>query len=323
LPTVTDANLVLGRLNPDYFLGGRMQVSTELSRRIIQSKIAEPLGLTVLDAAEGIIRVINAVMAKAIRRLSVEKGYDPREFTLICFGGGGPLHAVELATDLDIPRVLIPPAPGVSSALGLLTADFRHDYVRTILRKTENLELSWLRGVLNELTSTATRQMENEGVASHQVRWLPSLDMRYAGQGYALPVRFQPDELSQWKDLGEAIRRFHQAHATSYGYHDEAEATEIVNVRLAAIGELLKPNLPRLSASVGSPHNALKGSRAIQLNGAQVKAAIYERALLAHNAVINGPAIVEQPDSTTILFPGQSAVTDVFGNLLISLEALE
>lgn len=320
LPTVTDANLVLGRLNPEYFLGGRMEVDGQISRKVIREKIAEPLGMSLLEAAEGIIRVINAVMAKAIRRLSVEKGYDPREFTLVCFGGGGPLHAVELAADLDIPQVLIPPAPGVSSALGLLTAEFRHDYVRTVLRRSESVELPWLRAIFEELASTATRQMESEGVRPRQVLFLSSLDMRYAGQGYSLPVHFQLGELLGWQELDECVQRFHQAHAATYGYHDQGEATEIVNVRLAAIGQLSKPDLPRLREADGSAKPALKGTRRVQLNGRQTKANIYERALLPAGAVVTGPAVIEQLDSTTLLFPDQVARTDLFGNLLISLE---
>ncbi|MEW5978994.1 MAG: hydantoinase/oxoprolinase family protein [Acidobacteriota bacterium] len=323
LPTVTDANLVLGRLNPDYFLGGRMAVDAELSRKAIEQQISGPLGLTVPEAAEGIIRVINAVMAKAIRRLSVEKGYDPREFTLVCFGGGGPLHAVELAQELDIPRVLIPPAPGVSSALGLLTADFRHDYVRTVLRPVADLERHWLRQVYQELGAAATRQMEEEGVRSNQTLLLPSLDMRYVGQGYSLPVHFELKDLESNARLDGVLKRFHEAHFGSYGYCDENEPTEIVNVRLAAVGQLLKPNLPRLPKPQPGLDHALKTSRHVRLNGVTVEAAVYERSRLGKGSVIKGPAIVEQPDSTTLLFTGQRAETDEFGNLLISLEGTQ
>ena len=163
-PTVTDANVVLRRLNADYFLGGEMKVDTELAASAIRERISEPLHLGVEEAAEGILRVINAVMVKAIRRLSVEKGYDPRDFSLISFGGGGPLHAIDLALDLQIPRVIIPPFPGVSSALGLLTADFRHDYVRTLLSKTSEHEPRDLAAQLAALKAHAIAQMSSEGI---------------------------------------------------------------------------------------------------------------------------------------------------------------
>jgi N-methylhydantoinase A len=241
----------------------------------------------------------------------------------VCFGGGGPLHAVELAADLEIPRVLIPPAPGVSSALGLLTAEFRHDYVRTVLRSSRYLELPRLRTIFRELASTATQQMESEGVGSKQILFLPSVDMRYVGQGYSLSIHFHLDELLQWQNLDECVQRFHQAHAAAYGYHDEGEATELVNARLAAIGQLLKPNLPRLQESNGSASAVPKGSRLVQLNGRQMPAAIYERTVLQRGSVVRGPAIIEQLDSTTLLFPDQVAKTDVFGNLHISLEGIE
>lgn len=319
-PTVTDAHVTLGRLNYNYLLGGEMKIDAELSRKTIQDKIATPLGLNLLQAAEGIIRVINAIMAKAIRRLSVEKGYDPREFTLVSFGGGGPIHAAELAADLQIPRVLIPPTPGVSSALGLLTADFRHDYVRTVLWKKEQLSQQHLAGLLQEMQASAITQMSKEGVDSHLLTFLASSDMRYQGQGFSLPVPFSLEELPSWSSLEPLEHRFHQHHHRTYGYHDEQAPTEIVNIRLAAVGHLPQARLPQLSHRQSDVSGALKETREIYVNGCIRKALVYERVKLKWGATILGPAIVEQLDSTTLILPAQRATVDEYGNLIISLD---
>ncbi len=319
-PTVTDANVVLGRLNANHLLGGEMAIDGELSAKAIREGVAAPLGLELVEAAEGIIRVINAVMAKAIRRLSVEKGYDPREFTLVSFGGGGPLHAAELAADLQIPRVLVPPVPGVSSALGLITADFRHDYVRTVLWKQQQASLGKFKTLLEEMQSAALAQMEKEGVASALVAFVTASDLRYEGQGFSLPVSFDLGELSSWSDLEPLIQRFHQRHQETYGYHDEQAATELVNLRLAAIGRLAPATLSRLPGRQPDPGPALEGSRKIYVDGRFTDARIYRRDGLGWGSVVRGPAIVEQLDSTTLILPGQRAETDEFGNLSITWE---
>ena len=319
-PTVTDANVVLGRLNASHLLGGEMAIDADLSARAIGEEVAAPLGLDGVEAAEGIIRVINAVMAKAIRRLSVEKGYDPREFTLVSFGGGGPLHAAELAADLQIPRVLVPPVPGVSSALGLITADFRHDYVRTVLWKQQRASLGRFKALLEEMQSAALAQMKKEGVASGLVAFVSASDFRYEGQGFSLPVSFDLEELSGWSDLGPLIRRFHQRHQETYGYHDLEAATEVVNLRLAAIGRLAPATLGRLPGRQPDPGPALEGTRKIYVDGRFTGANVYRRDGLGWGSVVRGPSIVEQLDSTTLILPGQRAETDEFGNLIITWE---
>ena len=319
-PTVTDANLVLGRLNPEYFLGGEMAIDPSLSRNAIREKIAQPLGLTLEQSAEGIIRVINAVMAKAMRRLSVEKGYDPREFTLVSFGGAGPLHAMKLAEELQIPRVLIPPAPGVSSALGLLTADFRHDYVRTVLRTSSQITVSQLSELCAELQVQALDQMRHESVDARNVVLLSSVDMRYQGQGFSLETRFTLPELESSSSLGELLKRFHQLHRTTYGYSDEREMTEIVNMRMTAIGKLPMPEFQRFGEGTLDASDAVKGSRRVYLDEELQDLTVYERERLRSGNRVNGPAIVEQVDSTTVIYPGQRLVMDEFGNLLITQE---
>jgi len=316
-PTVTDANLVLGRLNAAYFLGGEIPVDVERARKAIQDKIADPLGLTPVRAAEGIVRVINAVMAKAIRRLSVEKGYDPREFTLISFGGAGPLHAAELAADLQIPRILVPPAPGVSSAMGLITADFRHDYVRSVLWKTNLSDVAQLSEVCADLRAAAAAQMSKEQVENGFVQFVPSLDMRYFGQGFSLNIHFTLEELGKLQNLDGLVRKFHETHFFTYGYSDERALTEIVNVRLAAIGRLPRAAFPRLRRGEKDASRAEKGTREICIDGEFQQVRVYERSKLGADSLIQGPAIVEQVDSTTLVLPSQRAVTDEFDNLML------
>jgi N-methylhydantoinase A len=319
-PTVTDANVVLHRLNPDYFLGGEMKISAELATAAIREQIAKPLGLGLEEAAEGILRVINAVMVKAIRRLSVEKGYDPRDFTLISFGGGGPLHAVDLALDLQIPRVLIPPAPGVSSALGLLTADFRHDYVRTLLWKTSEHQLSDLVAELAALKTRGVAQMGAEGIDPNTIWYLLSVDIRYQGQGFGLETNFTFDQLDGWDSFVPLEQKFHRLHEMSFGYSDEGSPTEIVNVRLVGIGELPRPQFPMMSKDGVDPSAARKETRKVYFHGEWQRVNVYERTQLRHGNRIIGPAIIEQRDSTTFFYPEQLAEVDAFGNLIIHLE---
>ncbi len=315
--TVTDANLVLGRLNPDYFLGGEMEVDLERARAVIQEKVARPLGLTLEQAAEGIIRVVNAVMEKGIRRVSVEKGYDPREFTLISFGGGGPLHAAELASELQIPRLLVPPAPGVSSSLGLLTADFRHDYVRTVRWKTNQTTSHELQRILSELKEEAVVQMTAENVDPSTLIYRPSADLCYRGQGYTLEVRFSLEEIQTGSTFQTVEKRFHQMHQFFYGYSAEETATEIVNVRQIVISKLRNPQFHQESEGAEDASAALKGTRRVFLEGRFQDANLYERSLLHHGNGISGPAVVEQSDSTTLVLPGQRARVDAFGNLIL------
>ena len=238
--TVTDANLALGRLNSESFLGGRLGLDAELARDAIRQRIADPLGMTVEEAAEGIVRVVNAGMIKGIRVVSVAKGYDPREFCLVTFGGAGPVHASELAAELDIPRVLVPIAPGVTSALGLLMADLRDDLVRTILRPSDELEVSELNSRFAEMEAEAAATMEREGVAEDDVVLVRVADVRYLGQGFELEAPVGAGELDD-DDLAQVYERFHEAHTQLYGYAQRDSRMEIVNLRLTSLARMPRP----------------------------------------------------------------------------------
>ncbi len=314
--TVTDANLALGRLNSGSFLGGRLGLDAELARDAIRRRIADPLGMSVEEAAEGIVRVVNAGMIKGIRVVSVAKGYDPREFCLVTFGGAGPVHASELAAELDIPRVLVPIAPGVTSALGLLMADLRDDLVRTILRPSDSLEVSELNARFAEMETEATATMDREGVAPNDVVLMRVSDVRYLGQGFELEVPVGAGDLDE-DDLTQVYERFHEAHTQLYGYAQRESHMEIVNLRLTSLARMPRPRLEAESNGSrvgGIPETA---TRAVYFHNEPVDARIYDRARLIPGDVVEGPAVIEQLDSTTLVWPDQTASVDAYRNLVL------
>ena len=317
-PTVTDANLVLGRLNPDYFVGGDIQLDVEAAQSAIRRHIAEPLGMSLEHATEGIIRVVNANMVKGIRVVSVEKGHDPREFCLVAFGGAGPVHAAELASELNIPRVLVPVAPGVTSALGLLMSDLRHDYVSTLLRPLDGLTAKDLAASYSELEKEARAQMNKEGVSGDQFSLLRMADLRYVGQGYELEVPVSP--VGEEVKVEDLTQRFHHLHQGQYGYAHQDASVELVNLRLSAIGRLPRPQLAAepLDGTV-DPDCALKAQRQVYLAGAYHETPVYDRAHLCPGDVIRGPAVIEQVDSTIIVWPNQDSCVDAYRNLIVNV----
>jgi N-methylhydantoinase A len=317
-PTVTDANLVLGRLDPGYYLGGEMSLDAEAAKQAILNKIARPLKLSLEEAAEGIIKVINASMVRGIRKVSVEKGFDAREFSMICFGGGGPLHSLELAEELRIPTVVVPISPGVNSALGLLIADFRYDYSQTFLRKTQEIDLDSLNQSFKDLEIIATQQMLDEKIPREEMRILRSVEMRYSGQGYELEVSVSNGMLTE-KDLKRINDSFHQLHRQLYGYASPQEVTEFVYLRIAALGKIPKPKFKKEKEGNRKPARGLKGKRKIFVQGKYVSLPIYERTLLRPGDKIQGPAVIEQMDSTTFLSNGRQAQVDPYLNLVVTI----
>ena len=319
-PTVTDANLVLGRLNPHYLLGGAVPLRLNLARQTIQQHVADALGLSLEAAAEGIVRIVNANMLKGIRIVSVERGYDPREFTVVAFGGGGPVHAAELARELRARSVMVPVAPGITSAIGLLMADFRHDYSRTFLQTTDALDFEELNKAFDALGSQATAQLLADRVPAKDILLLRSLEMRYRGQGHNLEVTVPAGQLDE-PSLRIINEAFHRQHQTAYGYGQPEEMTEFVSLRLAGIGRLPKPHQRRIESNGQDPSPALVSQRQVYLNGHWRKTPVYGRDLLRANHLLEGPAIVEQLDSTTVILPGQKAEIDAQGNILIAIES--
>ncbi len=319
--TVTDANVVLGRIDPATFLGGEMRLDGEAARRAVRETIAEPLGLGVEEAAEGIVRVINATMTRGMRAVSVEKGFDPREFAIVAFGGGGPLHAAELAREMGVPAVLVPPMPGVTSALGLLVADLRYDTSATVRGSLAAPDVDALTGIYEDLERQALDQMARDGVDHGQVGLARSADVRYARQSWELEVSVPPGRLDETA-IGLVRSEFHALHAQQYGYAMENEELILVNAQVSATAVLPKPPLGALDVgrdAAGATPGDNPGERQLWLGGRWVRASVYDRAALVPGASIEGPAIVEQLDTTTFIGLGDRALVDPFGNLVITV----
>ena len=313
-PTVTDANLVLGRLSSSSMLAGEVGLDINKSIHVIETKLAKPLGLTVEQVAAGIIKVINASMIKGIRVVSVAKGYDPRDFALIAFGGAGPLHAAELAGELEIPKVVVPVAPGVTSALGLLMSDLRHDYVQTVLRNMVEVKISELNTLFEIMESDAIKQMSREGIDEQDIQLIRLLDIRYLGQAYDLQVPIAGGTLKD-DDLQSARNRFNEAHKSLYGFSIDENPTEIVNVRVTSVAGLTKPSLSNGNQNKQKNHTPSK--RDVIFGEDKLSAEIFFRENLSPGDKITGPAVIEQIDSTTLILPKQKAHIDESQNIII------
>lgn len=316
-PTVTDANAILGRINPSYLLGGEMKLFLDDARRVIEEKIARPLEIDVERAAAGIIAVINANMIRGIRRVSVEKGYDPREFSLVAFGGAGPLHAVELARALNMTKIIIPAYPGIASAFGMLSADVRHDYVQTYIAVSNKVDAKRLQSIYQHMEKQGIHQLSNEGFSDQSIILHRYADLRYVRQAYELQVPLKNGSLTT-EDISSAAQSFHAQHERNYGYARKSEPVEFVNLRLVALGKLPEMQ-PAQTISKGKKALQPIDYRKVFFEGTSpLKTAIYQREHLHKGQHISGPAIIEQLDSTIVIFPNYQAVTDSYGNLLIT-----
>jgi N-methylhydantoinase A len=314
--TTTDANLILGRLSPDRFLGGAMRLSSDRARQALAATAAAIGVATAEEAAWDVIQVANATMERAIRRISVERGFDPRRFTLVAFGGAGPLHACELAERLQIPRVLIPPAPGVLSALGMLVAAPAKDYSQTAMIRLDENSVERLSIALAEhflpIRDRALSDMAAEGYAPPQVIQTRYLDMRYLGQSHEIPVPVSAADSGH--DLAE---RFHQAHEQRYGYRHESARMEIVTLRLQVQAIQGAPAMPELPpAGPGSSPPAVDEAGVWFASGPQ-RSALYERSQFRSGHRLSGPAIIFQYDTTTVLPPDWNLTVDIYGNLVL------
>ena len=319
-PTVTDANLVLGRLNPDYFLGGEMKLYPELAEKAIRQHVAEPLMVALEEAAGGIIRVVNANMERAISVNSTEKGFDVREFALLPFGGAGPLHAVELAQDLDMKRVVVPPYAGTFSAVGLLVANTRYDYASTVAKNEKELTPEELLAAFKELETQGRDQLKEQNVPEDQIEIVWSVDLRYEGQSYELSTPVMRKELLTQADIKEIVDLFHDLHYRIYAYGSVDEMVEFINLRVAAIGKVLEVSLAHSGAGDGDAEIARKGSRPVHFpTEGFIDTTIHDRALLRPGHVVSGPALVEEMASTTVLTPGVEGTVDEYGNILVPL----
>ncbi len=312
--TVSDANLVLGRLDAGpHFLGGAMPLHEASARRALAALAGELGAATPEVAAWAVIRVANANMERAARRISVERGHDPRRFTLVAFGGGGPLHACELAAGLRIPRVLVPPTPGVLSALGMLAAEPVRDYSQTVMLPAAEAGAARLTAAFAPLLARAYAETAADGVDPARLVLRHSLDARYLGQSHELAVAYAPGD-----GAAEITAAFHAAHAARYGYARPEAAVEIVTVRLAAVIPSVATSPPSRPVVGPDPSAARIGRRKVWFDGGFRETALYERDLLQPGNLLLGPSVIYQYDTTTVVPPGWSAVVDGRENLILS-----
>jgi len=310
-PTVTDAHLVLGRI-PPHLLGGEMPLDVERARRAIEERVARPLGLPVAAAAQGILDIVNNNMVGALRLVSVERGYDPRDFVLVPFGGAGPLHGADLAALLAMGTIVVPRHPGVLSTFGLLGTEVRNDYARTNLQKPPDYDLGAIGAVYAALETQARDWLTAEGVEPAARRLTRQADLRYRHQGFELTVAWPEADLS----VDALIARFHARHRQLYTYALPDAPVEIVTLRVAAAGRVRRFTVPTLGRR--RPARARPARRRVYFAGAGWTACpCLDREQLGVGAVVSGPAIVEQLDTTTVIPPGRRATVDRVGNLVI------
>jgi len=319
-PTVTDANVVLGRLDKDYFLGGEMSLDDSAAQQAITG-LATELGLGVPDTADGILTLVTANMANAIRSRTVQKGIDPREFALIAFGGAGPLHAVDVARELGMSEVIIPPYPGITSAVGLLTTDLKYDTIRTEFQVSDEIDLQRLNSDLEAMEEELTDQFLNDGLTESAISFQRSGDLRYVGQGYELRITFA-DGLLNDDSLQGIFDQFHIQHRAEYGHDFPDSAIEIVNARVTGIGQMPKISQPE-DLNSGTQESALmkSGSCMFRVDNhlEEFETMFYQRDKLPLEHSIAGPAIIIQQDSPTVVPPNNQFVSDKAGNMIISI----
>ena len=319
-PTVTDANVVLGRLTPKRFLGGEMPLDVDGARRAIKTVIADPLGLTVEEAALAILQIAVAEMSLAVRGVSVERGYDPRDFAMVGFGGAGPLHSAQIARELHVPTLVIPRVPGHFSALGMLMSDLRHDYVRTYYKGLADSDFGDIAAIFAEMIGEARDLLANEGTHKDAMAFGRFLDMRYVGQEFPIQTPVSEDAITSG-NVAQIRAAFDEIHDRRYGHQAPNEQVEIVNIRLTATGKRERSKLPPLPAATT---DAVIERRMVIFDTATIdgiECTIYDRDKFGPGATVSGPAVVQEYASTTVLFPGDEMVVAPSGEMIITIGA--
>ncbi|MBM4299378.1 MAG: hydantoinase/oxoprolinase family protein [Deltaproteobacteria bacterium] len=319
-PTVTDANMILGRLSAENFLGGEMKLDREAAITALRHKLAQPLEVSLERAAAGMLQVATSAMANAVRHVTLERGLDPRDFTLVAYGGGGPLHSASVAKELSIGKIIIPNAPGHFSAVGMLMADLRRDYVQTLFARMDDLAMSELEAQFEKLESEGRKALEEYGIPTDRIVFERAADMRYVGQEHAVAVRM-PARVGSEDARAEVKRRFDEAHDLRYSHSAPEESADIVSLRVSAIGRLDKPEFPRIAnGEAEPPANARRVERSVNFDGAgALVATVFDRTKLLAGNVIDGPAIIEEVASTTVVGPGDRVTVNEYGHLVMEL----
>jgi N-methylhydantoinase A len=314
-PTVTDAHVLLQRLNPRYLLGGRIPISRDAAREVIM-RLGKTVGLDPIDMARGILTLTSAHIVHSIRQRTVERGLDPREFAIVAYGGAGPLHATDVASELGISSVLIPRSPGVTSALGLLFADIRHDFVTTVLQLAKDVSPTEIGEAYGQLVGKGRTRLETEGVPPERMRVLYSMDLRYEGQTHELLVQLPGAYSAATHNSLSSLLR--DVHMREFGHAPQGdEPIEIVNLRVACLGELGRPGFPEVGLG---PEPRPREEREVFFHQGWARTPIYDREAMHAGSTLCGPAVVEQLDSTTVIPPGWVCEADTHGNLILRQE---
>jgi N-methylhydantoinase A len=313
---VTDANLLLGRIDPEYFLGGRMSLDGHAAQRVIEPLAAE-LGLGTMELADGIVDVINAKMAQAIRTITVEKGIEPRDFSLVAFGGAGPMHAAFLAQELDIGTVIVPRYPGAFSAWGMLQTLLRQDFSLSFYRRGADAEVAEIEREFAKLEDEGRAALEREGIERGGVELQRFADMRYEGQEYTLTVPIEPGEVARNGFVERAAERFHGRHEQRYGHANPGAPVEFVALRVAALGDLGRAEREQIAGDGDGARGF--SQREVVFGRLRRETPIAIRADLGAGVTLEGPVIVEEETATTVVPPGCTLAVDDYGSLVITI----
>jgi len=318
-PTVTDANLQLGILDPKYFLGGEMEIAPQLGREAIQ-KVAVHFELSIDEAALGIIKIVNTNMSGLLQSMTVKRGYDPREFAMVAFGGAGPIHATAIARELSIPTVIVPPSPGVFSAWGMLMADLRHDFGQTYIAPVDTISVDEINVLCRTLEERVMELFTREHISESSIVISYELDLRYAGQEHTLSVS-APSTLRE-EDKLVLNERFDDRHLRTYGHNAPEEPKEIVSLKVIGIGKVTKPVLEIIAeGDEMPPFDARLGERKVYVGNKDFQTfTIYRRDQFLSGNMLRGPAIIEETTATTVVEENQTCCVDKYGNLIISLD---
>jgi N-methylhydantoinase A len=316
LPTITDCNLALGLLSTDNFLGGRMRLYPERAYAAIDTQISRPLGMAVEAAAEGIVRIIDVKMQEAIKAISTVRGHDLREFMLLAFGGAGPLHAGRIARDLGMAGVIVPLYPGVFSAIGLMMSDVKHDHIQSRMTPLASLTSDAIETMFARLEREAQADLHRDGFPAAGIRLDRALDMRYAGQGYEITLSC--DDVLHRDGVAGLRRRFDALHKQMFGHMAPDQPVEIVSYRLCGIGMVSEPPIVKFKPTGAKLSDALREHRQARFDGKSISCPVYQRERLDVGLVLRGPAILDQFDCTTVVYPGQSARVDAWKNIFIT-----
>ena len=326
LPTCTDADLVLGYLDPDYFAGGKMRLNKKKAEKAIDEHMAKKLKMTVVEAAAGMYHVINVNMASGVREVSVKRGYDPRDFPMVIAGGAGPNHACMIARELEIPVMVIPKESSIFCAAGMLMSDLQHNFVRTYVTILDGMDVAKFRDLFREMKREGAALLESEHIPPGRVEYVYSLDMRYVKQYHEVNVVVTRDEVERG-DMASMAKRFHPEHDRLFGYSLEEEGTpiELINMRLTCIGRTEKPKFIDEAYDGPDPSRAFKRKRAVYLPVEKefTNAEVYDGHKLRYGNKVEGPAIIEQVNTTTFVTPDYSVVCDRYGSYTMYVKERE